>query len=139
MQRLNSISQNRPTLLRNRSYRTLCILLVFLLSALGGCTQFPPRVYKIQVNQGNVVKPSMLSQLKPGMTRKQVLYVLGTPLVQDPFDVNRWDYLYEERQGRTVHKHYHLKVFFEGDRLLRYEGETPKEEEQLFEAANKNR
>jgi len=96
-------------------------------------------VYKIQVNQGNVVKPSMLSQLKPGMTRKQVLYVLGTPLVQDPFDVNRWDYLYEERQGRKVHKHYHLKVFCEGDRLLRYEGETPKEEEQLFEAANKNR
>ncbi len=115
------------------------LLLFFCIGQITACQHSFPRVYKIRVNQGNVVTPTVLSQLKPGMTRKQVLYVLGTPLGQDTFHPDRWDYLYEERKGAKIPKHFHLQVFFEADRYVRHIGTTPAEEAELFELPNQNR
>ena len=61
-----------------------------------------PGVYKINVEQGNIVTPEMVAQLKPGMTRRQVKFILGTPLVEDTFDIDRWDYIYSKRNGKKI-------------------------------------
>ncbi len=79
--------------------------------------------YKIDIQQGNVVTKDMIAKLKPGMTRSQVRFVLGTPLLVDPFRTNRWDYLYTlETKGNTAEQR-QLRVFFENDKMVRYEGD----------------
>ncbi|MCV6610303.1 MAG: outer membrane protein assembly factor BamE [Amphritea sp.] len=67
---------------------------------LSGCAEFPG-VYKIDIPQGNLVTQEMVDQLRPGMTQSQVRYVMGTPLVTDSFNKNRWDYLYRFKSGET--------------------------------------
>src|SRR5574343_672719 len=57
--------------------------------------------YRVNVQQGNVVEQKHIAQLRPGMTRDQVRYVLGTPLLQDPFHANRWDYVYRFEDGAS--------------------------------------
>lgn len=57
--------------------------------------------YRINVQQGNLVEQKQIAQLRPGMTRDQVRYVLGTPLLQDPFHADRWDYVYRFENGQT--------------------------------------
>jgi outer membrane protein assembly factor BamE len=57
--------------------------------------------YRVNVQQGNVVEQKNIAQLRPGMTRDQVRYVLGTPLLQDPFHANRWDYVYRYEDGAS--------------------------------------
>jgi outer membrane protein assembly factor BamE len=67
------------------------------LLALAGCSF--PGVYKIDIQQGNVVTQDMIDQLRPGMTRKQVRFIMGNPLLTDTFHANRWDYLYSIEPG----------------------------------------
>ncbi|CAA0096881.1 Outer membrane protein assembly factor BamE [Halioglobus japonicus] len=82
-----------------------------------------PGVYKINVEQGNIVTPEMAAQLKPGMTRRQVKFILGTPLVEDTFDRNRWDYLYSKRNGNKILSESRLTVVFDGDHLANVSGD----------------
>jgi outer membrane protein assembly factor BamE len=97
-------------------------LLIALASA--GCVSS----FKLDTQQGNVVTQEMLDQLKPGMTRSQVRFVLGTPLIADPFHAERWDYVYFFRKGgATVAEQRQVTVVFQGDALLRIEGNvTPR-------------
>jgi outer membrane protein assembly factor BamE len=70
---------------------SLFAALVWLALTLSGCGNFGfPGVYRIDVEQGNIVTPEMIEQLKPGMTRRQVRFVMGTPLIEDTFNDNRW-------------------------------------------------
>jgi outer membrane protein assembly factor BamE len=102
---------------------------VGLALALAGCKQAPElptllRPYKIDVQQGNVITQEMLSKLKAGMTRSQVRFVLGSPLVVDPFRTDRWDYVSRyEKQGREVERR-HVTVIFEDEKLVRIEGDV---------------
>ena len=93
------------------------ILLISLSLALLGACGFVgfPGVYKIDVEQGNIVTQEMADQLKPGMNRRQVRFVLGTPLVEDTFNANRWDYLYVKRNGMKVLTESRLTVNFDGE------------------------
>lgn len=75
----------------------ISIIAAFILS---GCSEFPG-VYKIDIPQGNVVTQEMVDKLRPGMTQSQVRYVMGTPLITDSFNENRWDYLYRFKSGET--------------------------------------
>jgi len=100
----------------NRKLRSLALALVALtlLPALNGC------VYRMNIQQGNYLENSTLAQLQVGMTRSQVRYLLGTPMVPDAFDNDRWDYLYYLRKGRlTKPEQRHLTVFFEDDKVAR--------------------
>ena len=109
-------------------------LLFPLLLALGlGACSFVrfPGVYKIDVEQGNIVTPEMVAQLKPNMSRRQVRFILGTPLLEDPFDQSRWDYPYVKRNGQKVLSESKLTVYFDGDSLMRFD--TDLEEEDLPE------
>lgn len=90
-----------------------------------------PGVYKIDVEQGNIVTPEMVAQLKPSMSRRQVRFILGTPLLEDPFDQSRWDYPYVKRNGQKILSESKLTVYFDGDSLMRFD--TDLEEEDLPE------
>lgn len=95
-------------------------LLVFL-HFLAGCSLAPRLLYKIDVQQGNVLTDEMLEKLRPGMTRSQVRFVLGSPLIVDPFRNNRWDYAYIQRIRGGLVEQKKLTIFFEDDRLVRTE------------------
>ena len=97
--------------------------------ALAGCISVPtPGVYKIDVQQGNVITAEMLAALEPGMEKRKVRFLLGTPLVTDTFDPDRWDYIYSFQEGGGERVQRHVVAIFEDDRLLRVEGDvTPSE------------
>lgn len=79
--------------------------------------------YRIDVQQGNYITPEMVMKLRPEMTRSQVRFALGSPLLVDPFRTDRWDYVYVyEKAGKLTEKR-HLTVYFENDVLSRLEGE----------------
>ncbi len=76
-----------------------------------------PGVYKINVEQGNIVTQEDVDKLEQGMTRRQVRFILGTPLIEDTFNRDRWDYHYVLRRGDTIVNKREFSVFFDGDRL----------------------
>lgn len=80
--------------------------------------------YRIDVRQGNFVTQEMVAQLKPGLTREQVRFILGSPLVTDMFHADRWDYLYRLRPGHGEAQQRHLAVFFEEGKLARVAGDV---------------
>jgi len=117
------------------------ILLVSLLCALTltsvtacGFVGFPG-VYRINVEQGNIIDPDKVDKLKIGMSRRQVRFILGTPLIEDSFNQDRWDYTHTIRNGSNSILAERLTVFFEGDKLARIDSNiTPAGEEGgLFE------
>lgn len=92
------------------------------LFALAGCSF--PGVYKIDIQQGNVVTQDMIDQLKPGMTRKQVRFIMGNPLITDTFHASRWDYLYSiQPGGRQRYQERVSLVFGSDDQLIGLAGD----------------
>ncbi len=82
-----------------------------------------PFVYRIDVQQGNVVTQEMLAQLQPGMEKSKVRFIMGTPLIVDTFHTNRWDYLYSMQEGGTgTREQRRITLYFEDDKLARVEG-----------------
>src|SRR6187549_1367056 len=78
--------------------------------------------YRMVIQQGNFISQEMVAQLKPGMTKEQVRFVLGTPLVTDIFHADRWDYVFFRELGNGKKEHRHLSVFFKDDKLVRHVG-----------------
>ncbi len=94
------------------------LLTAILLSALGGCSYLKfPGVYKIVIQQGNVITQDMIDELEPGMTRRQVRFVLGTPLIDDPFADDRWDYFYSFTNPNGREFSHYVTVVFQDDKL----------------------
>ena len=99
---------------------------IILLALLGAsCSSTLPSVkpYHLDIQQGNVVSAKMMMQLKPGMTKSQVRYVLGTPLLQDPFHQNRWDYVYQMAKGGKIIERRRIILDFENDGLKAVRGD----------------
>ena len=114
--------------------RTLAITAFASLALLGGCGNFGsmdfPGVYKISIPQGNIITQDMVDQLRPGMTKRQVIFVMGTPLVRDPYHQDRWDYVYNFQPGGGERGQERLSVEFEDGELIRLSGDfepTPTE------------
>ncbi len=76
------------------------------------------RIYVPDIQQGNVITQEMVNQIKPGMTRRQVQLVLGTPLIADPFHRERWDYYYSYRRGKELEAQRMLSLRFRDDVLV---------------------
>lgn len=91
--------------------------------------------YKIDIRQGNYITQDMVAQLKPGMTRDQVRFILGTPLVADIFHADRWDYIYRFKPGRGEAQQRRFAVFFEDSKLVRVAGDVVGSEPGETEAA----
>ena len=82
-----------------------------------------PRVYRLSVQQGNVITQEMIDGLKPGMTREQVAYVMGQPVIRNPFDESRWDYVYTLRVPGFVNETVKMSLFFTDDVLTHFTGD----------------
>ena len=80
--------------------------------------------YKMDIQQGNVVTSEMLLKLRPGMTKSQVQFIMGTPLLVDSFHSDRWDYFYQLRkQGKVINQR-RVILDFEGESLARVRGDV---------------
>ncbi len=94
--------------------------------------------YRPDIPQGNFVSQEMVAQLKEGMTREQVIFVLGTPLLTDIFHADRWDYAFRYKKGNGEITNSRVTVFFKDNRLQRYEGgNLPTEEDYLARIADR--
>nr|B1XT70.1 RecName: Full=Outer membrane protein assembly factor BamE; Flags: Precursor [Polynucleobacter necessarius STIR1] len=96
------------------------------------------RPYVPDVVQGNFISSEQYAKLQLGMTREQVRQIMGTPLLASYFHANRWDYVFEfKRSGQTVGKERHVTVFFDGDKVVKFEGDAlPTEVELVAEIDN---
>jgi outer membrane protein assembly factor BamE len=102
--------------------RVLAILLPLLLAACSSVST--PQPYRIDIQQGNVITQEMVAQLKPGLTRDQVKFILGSPLVADMFHTDRWDYVYMLQPGKGEVQRRRLTVIFEDNKLARLAGDV---------------
>jgi len=94
--------------------------LALALAAMPGC------IYRMDIQQGNLLDADQVEQVEVGMTRSQVRYLLGTPMVIDSFNHDRWDYVYSLQRGhkRKVERR-HLVIWFDGDKVARVEEPRP--------------
>jgi outer membrane protein assembly factor BamE len=96
--------------------------------ALGSALSSSACVYRINIQQGNFLDQSAVDQVKDGMTRSQVRYLLGTPMVADSFDKERWDYIYYLKKGRSGHvDSRRVTVYFDGDKVAKLDKPTDAE------------
>jgi outer membrane protein assembly factor BamE len=120
------------------SLRYTVVLLAVLCVSCG--TALPTiKPYKLEVQQGNVVTSKMLLQLRPGMTKSQVRFVMGTPLIQDSFHGNRWDYVYQMREKGKIIEQRRVILDFDGEALKAVRGDViPKGSELKSDEGNTN-
>lgn len=100
-------------------------LLIYSLSlvilTLSACSKDKiPGVYRIDIQQGNQVTQEMLSKLEPGMTKSQVSFVMGTPMLIDVFHPNRWDYIYSFHPGNGTREQRRITLYFDEAETLDY-------------------
>jgi outer membrane protein assembly factor BamE len=106
--------------------RVFTLLVASLL--LSGCSYLSP--HKIEIQQGNLITKEAFSTIKVGMTKAEVRAAIGTPLLQDVFHANRWDYYFSHEQYggfaklKRVSEERRITFFFENDKLARIEGDT---------------
>ncbi len=100
----------------------LALLLVIACSlSLSGCI----RPYQPDIQQGNIINNSDLREIRYGMSKAEVLFILGTPMVIDPFNEQRWDYFYSKRNQRKSQTSQRLiTAQFDGDKLVKLEGDV---------------
>ncbi len=94
-----------------------------LLVLVSSCSTYRfPGVHRITIQQGNVVNQAMIDKLRPGMTMSQVRFVLGNPVLEDPLNQSRWDYVstVQIAGGETLRRK--LVLHFRADRLSHFEG-----------------
>lgn len=99
-------------------------LIVLLGLSLFGCSNLQfPGIYRVPIEQGNIITQEMVDQLKPGMSRSQVEYIMGSSLIKDSFNSERWDYVYTLRKSDLSREQKNLTVFFENDKMSSFVGD----------------
>jgi len=101
-------------------------LLLFISIFIAGCSI--PKTYEVVIAQGNLVDQEMIDKLEVGMTESQVKFVMGSPLISDTFYPNRWDYFTSVTQGSETFTEQKITLYFEENKLARWEGEVISEE-----------
>lgn len=106
------------------------VVLTVLCTSMVACQNFRfPGVYRVVVPQGNVFDEEMISQLEVGMTRSQVRFIMGTPLIKDTFNPDRWDYTYQVQRGQELSQKKRMSLYFDGDQLIKIDERLlPKED-----------
>jgi outer membrane protein assembly factor BamE len=82
-----------------------------------------PRVHKVTVQQGNVINQDMIDKLKPGMSRSQVAYIMGEPVFRNPFNDDRWDYIYTIEVPGYYDDQKRVSLYFENNVLAYFTGD----------------
>ncbi len=109
--------------------RVLRVLALAALLLTTACAKAPLGVYRIDVQQGNVLSEDMLAQLAPGMEKRKVRFLLGTPVLIDTFNQDRWDYIYTYSRGGGAIEQRRITLFFADERLERIEGDVHRGDE----------
>lgn len=125
------------------SLRPLALIIaVALLSGCAAVRNFEfrnlgiPPVHRVTIQQGNVITQEMIDRLRPGMTRRQVQFVMGEPILGNTFQADRWEYIYNIQVGAQPRRQQRLTLYFEGDALTRFEGDfVPSELQVVRDAA----
>ena len=118
------------------SRRSRLALLIVLVGLVSGCASTReriaginfanlgiPGVYRSTIQQGNVITQEMVDRLKPGMTQRQVRFILGEPILGNTFRDERWDYVYTVQVGAQPRRQQRLTIWFDSDALARFEGD----------------
>ncbi|MBD2859290.1 outer membrane protein assembly factor BamE [Spongiibacter sp. KMU-158] len=96
------------------------IIAIGLTALLTACSSWEfPGVYRLDIDQGNIITQEMVDQLEIGMSRSQVEYIMGAPLIKDSFEPNRWDYIFRMRKDGEMTEQHNLSAFFNGDVLVK--------------------
>ncbi|NOR72064.1 MAG: outer membrane protein assembly factor BamE [Methylomarinum sp.] len=106
-----------------KSVYTLALLSSTLFTGCSSVLNNLPGVYSLDIQQGNIINQEMIDQLRPNMTKRQVLYIMGSSMLIDVFHQKRWDYLYSEQPGGEARKQKRLSLFFNGDKLIGVQGD----------------
>lgn len=115
------------------------IIFTFSLLFLSACTRSfdggynPPLLYKIDIQQGNVIEQEMLNKLKVGMDQNQVKFIMGTPVLIDPFHSERWEYIYSYQKAGGVREQRHITLHFENEKLSHISGDIHASEQPRVE------
>ena len=105
-------------------------VIILVLSCLNGCVKSTdggsklihfPGVYRIDIQQGNIITQSMVKKIRIGMTRNQILYIMGTPVLEDKFSHNRWTFLYTLKSGNKPSQQKQVTLFFNDNILSKFE------------------
>ena len=112
----------------NRHQHSQYLLVALLALFCTACsTSHFPWVYRVDIEQGNIVDDDKLAEVKAGMTKAQIKYLLGTPLIQDTFDPSRWDYFHSFRTGKGRYESRRVTLHFDGEKLTSIEKIDPEE------------
>jgi len=108
--------------------KNLVVLFIFLIYLSACSRSFDggynlPLLYKIDIQQGNEIEQNMLDKLRPGMDMNQVKFIMGTPILIDPFHNERWEYIYSFQKGGGVREQRHITLHFEDDKLAYISGD----------------
>lgn len=103
---------------------------------LTGCNAILPKmsfpgVYKLDIPQGNIISQDMIDQLRPGLTKRQVNFIMGTPLVKDTFDQDRWDYVYNFQPGGGERVGERVTIFFDNNAMTHFTGDFEQSPEKI--------
>jgi len=121
----------------------ICLSLVLLSTVfLSACSRSfdgsynMPLLYKTDIQQGNVIEQKMIDKLRPGMEKSKVEFIMGTPVIIDPFHNNRWEYIYSFQKGGGVREQRHITIHFIDDKLDHVSGDivvsnTPRTEDTI--------
>jgi outer membrane protein assembly factor BamE len=122
--RYDTFFSNRPNPFGFLAMRHFLIS-ALLLTLVAGCSGGYIASHRIDVQQGNALDQENVARLKPGLSRSQVRFLLGTPLMVDPFRTDRWDYVYRYYKAGKLTEQKRITLFFDGDTLARIEGDMP--------------
>lgn len=112
------------------------VMIATLLSGCGSVDKLP-FVFRIDVQQGNVITQEGVDRLKPGMSKRQVKYTLGTPMIADAFHDDRWDYVYRMEPGKGKVEQKHVTLHFKDDALVSIDGDYRPNPQPALAAADK--
>jgi outer membrane protein assembly factor BamE len=101
----------------------ICLLAGLMLASCTTILNNLPGVYSLEIQQGNIVDQAMVDQLRAGMSKRQVLYIMGSPMLVDTFHQKRWDYLYADAPKTDDRKQKRITLIFEGDQLVGIQGD----------------
>ena len=107
-----------------RNYLIIPLIFISFLVTACGSTVPVVKPFKMDIQQGNVVTSKMLLQLRPGMTKSQVKFIMGTPLIIDSFHSNRWDYFYQMRHAGKITEQRRVILDFVKDLLSKVRGDV---------------
>ena len=98
-----------------------------------------PGLYRIDIQQGNIIDQDMLDRLRPGMDKFQVEFILGTPAIADPFHADQWDYVFSMAEESENRQQRHIRVHFVDDKLAYIDGDVVVSNREINEAIRRSR